>query len=319
MAEFPEKRPRIVVIAGPTGAGKTAAVVALAQRCGGEVVSADAMAVYRKMDVGTAKPTPEERAAAPHHLVDVADPDEDYDAARFVREAGAVIRSLAAADTPVLIAGGTGLYIKALLHGLFTSTPSNPEVRERLRQEAAALGSPALHARLLLVDPAAAARLHPNDAFRIVRALEVFETTGRPMSVLQADHGFAENPYDALVFTLYREREDLYARIDRRVDAMFSMGLVEEVQGLLREGYSPALKSMGSLGYRHVCRHLAGEADFKETVEEMKRDTRRFAKRQLTWFRAVPGAAWTRAEEAESLFGPALAHLGREPAAYLPE
>ncbi|MFP4475101.1 MAG: tRNA (adenosine(37)-N6)-dimethylallyltransferase MiaA [Desulfatibacillaceae bacterium] len=302
-------KPEIVIVAGPTGVGKTASCIELANRCGGEIISADSVAVYRYMDIGSAKPTPAERAAAPHHLIDLAYPDETYDAARFSNEADRVIRDLHSRGKPAIIAGGTGLYIKALTHGLFTETPNDPEVRDRLRAEAGVLGPVAMHEKLAAVDEKAAARIHPNDSFRVIRALEVVETTGRPISEQQEEHGFREAPYDTLVFCLWREREELYERINQRVEAMIGEGLVDEVAGLLDMGYSPELKSMSSLGYRHMCEHLAGKADLDTAVRAMARDTRRFAKRQFTWFRKHPGVEWIHADQPEALFEPAITHL----------
>ncbi|MBU2489762.1 MAG: tRNA (adenosine(37)-N6)-dimethylallyltransferase MiaA [Proteobacteria bacterium] len=297
MKPEPEKTP-VIVIAGPTASGKTGASLALAEALDGEIISADAMAVYRLMDVGTAKPTAGERARVPHHLIDVVRPDEPYDAARFAREAREVAAKILARGKRVFVVGGTGLYIRAFLSGLFSSGRSDPELRDRLRAEAESLGAPALHCRLVERDPAAAARIHENDAFRIVRALEVAELTQRPLSEFHEEHAFSDRPYLPLSFCLAPDREELYARINARTEVMMAAGLVEEVQGLLDMGFSPGLKSMQSIGYRQVVEFLQGQRDLAGTVEAIRQDTRRFAKRQFTWFRKEPGMQWIEPERA---------------------
>ena len=288
----PDDRPRVVVICGPTAAGKTAVGIAAAAACNGEVISADSMQVYRGMDIGTAKPTAAERAAVPHHLIDVVNPDQPFDAARFTALARPLVRSLHAAGKVPVVVGGTGLYIKALLRGLFRADPVDPEVRRRLAAEAQAEGVPALHARLQAVDPGTAGRLHPNDRVRILRALEVYESFGRPLSALQQAHRFADAPFAALQIGLTLDRPALYARIDSRVDAMTAAGLEGEVRRLIVEGYGPGLKSMQSIGYSHMAAYIAGRIDLSECLRTLKRDTRRFAKRQMTWFGRDPDIAW---------------------------
>lgn len=291
-ADSIDPRPRVVVICGPTAAGKTTVGIAVARALSGEVISADSMQVYRGMDIGTAKPTAAERAAVPHHLIDVVDPDEPFDAARFIRLARPLVVSLHAAGRTPVVVGGTGLYIKALLRGLFDAGPVDPEVRRRLGAEAEALGAPALHARLRDVDPETAARLHPNDRVRILRALEIHACEGRPLRELQQAHRFEDAPFAALTIGLALERAALYERIDRRVDAMAAAGLEAEVRGLLARGYGPELKPMQSIGYSHMAAFITGAVDRDECLRTLKRDTRRFAKRQMTWFRAVPGIEW---------------------------
>ena len=293
--------PRLVVICGPTAVGKTGAGIAVARALNGEVISADSMQVYRGMDIGTAKPTAAEQAAVPHHLIDVADPDEPFDAARFTRLARPLAFSLAAAGRVPVVVGGTGLYVKALLGGLFRAAPVEPEVRRRLAAEAEAAGVPALHARLREVDPETAARLHPNDRVRILRALEVHAVAGRPLSALQREHRFRDAPFAALKIGLTLERGALYERIDRRVDAMVAAGLEDEVRGLLARGYGPGLKSMQSIGYGHMAACIAGRVDRDECLRTFKRDTRRFAKRQMTWFRADPGIVWLEADRVDEI------------------
>lgn len=297
----PSPKPAVVVICGPTGIGKTAAAIHLARSFGGEIVSADSMQVYRFMDIGTAKPTPGELAAVPHHMIDVAAPDEAFDAARFAREASAVIHALAARKTLPLVVGGTGLYIKALTRGIFQARAAAPEIRRRLEMEAETQGLASLHRRLAELDPDAGRRIHPNDRFRILRALEVFESTGKPISAHQADHRFGESPFRTLKIGLEIEREALYERIDRRVDRMIETGLLSEVRGLLERGYPSDLNSMKSIGYRHMADFIEGRIGWEEAVTTLKRDTRRYAKRQYTWFKADPGVRWTRPEALEEM------------------
>ncbi len=286
------EKPSIIVICGPTGIGKTASAIGLSRALNGHIISADSMQVYRYMDIGTAKPTAEERAAAHHDLIDVADPDEDFDAARFSAMADGFIRGYRREGIVPVVAGGTGLYIKSLVSGLFRARPVDRLVMENLEKQADELGSPAMHERLRSVDPRAAEKIHPNDRFRILRALEVFETTGEPISACHETHGFSDRPYRVLKIGLAMERATLYRRIDGRVDQMIEQGLIAEVEALIRKGYSPTLKSMGSLGYRHMAAFLDGTWSFEDAVNLLKRDTRRYAKRQMTWFRADQDIHW---------------------------
>ncbi len=288
---------KIIVICGPTGIGKTGFAIQLAKKFDTEIVGGDSMQIYRHMNIGTAKPDARERAMARHHMVDVADPDEDFDAARFAGMADKVIDDLDKQGKTAIVAGGTGFYLKALLHGLFRGRAADPEVVARLEAEAATGAD--LHGRLLGLDPESAARIHPNDLFRVVRALEVVETTGRPISSFQQDHGFVAERYRSLKFGLYMDREKLYQRIEKRVDIMLEQGLVDEVRGLLDRGYSPDLKSMQSIGYRHVCDCISGKFTYEETVRLLKRDTRRYAKRQFTWFRREKDMVWLEPGETE--------------------
>ena len=285
-------RPRVILICGPTAAGKTAAGIEVARAVNGEIVGADSMQVYRYMDIGTAKPTAMEQAVVRHHLIDVVDPDELFDAAAYLtRGRQALTELFRRGKTPVVV-GGTGLYIKALLYGLFRSDARDPTVRARLRAEAEAQGAAALHKRLAQCDPQTAGRLHPNDTVRILRALEVFEATGRPISALQREHRFGDAPFHTLKIGLSLDRETLYRRIDRRVEAMIATGLEEEVRTLLARGYGPHLKSMQSIGYSHMAAFIAGAVNRADCIRTLQRDTRRFAKRQLTWFRADPDIRW---------------------------
>ena len=285
-------KPRVIVLCGPTAAGKTAAGIEVARAIGGEIVSADSMQVYRYMDIGTAKPTEAEQAAVRHHVIDVVDPDEPFDAAAYLSLGRQALGELMRAGKTPVVVGGTGLYIKALLYGLFRSDARDPAVRARLRAEAQDRGAAALHARLAQSDPQTAARLHPNDTVRILRALEVYEVTGRPISALQREHRFKDAPFRALKIGLSLDREALYRRIDQRVESMLAAGLEDEVRSLLARGYGPQLKPMQSIGYSHLAAYIAGRLSHAECIRTLQRDTRRFAKRQLTWFRADPESVW---------------------------
>ncbi len=302
-------RPKVVVLCGPTGVGKTAAAIAVAKHFSAEIVNADSMQVYRLMDIGTAKPGPEERRAVPHHLIDIIDPDAPFSAAAYATFAAKVIDTLHENGILPLVVGGTGLYIKALLHGLFKEVPKNPRIRSRLKAEAAVSGIGELHARLQHLDPEAARRIHPNDAFRVIRALEICESTHTSLSKHHAAHGFSKKPFDALKIGLTLERNVLYDRINRRVDQMLAAGLLEEVESLLKKGYDPTLKSMQAIGYRHMIQFIQKERSWDEAVSTMKRDTRRYAKRQWTWFRADPQVNWYTPDAVEDICRAVAAHL----------
>ena len=252
--------PKIVVICGPTGVGKTRFAIDLAMKYGGEIIGADSMQIYRYMDIGTAKPTAAERAAAAHHLVDCIDPAQNFSAADYAAMAHEMLAAMQARGVLPFVVGGTGLYIKALIYGLFDAPGGDGALRRKLRQEAEEIGAPVLHHRLARQDPQAADRIHPNDAMRIVRALEVLETTGRSISSQQRVHGFREPLVEALHIGLTLPREQLYERINQRVDAMLAEGLTDEVKRLLDRGYDPQLKSMQSLGYPPYHRIFAGRS-----------------------------------------------------------
>lgn len=294
-----EARPKIIIICGPTGVGKTAFSIDLAQRFGGEIVGADSMQIYRYLDIGTAKPTEKERAQVVHHLVDMIAPDVEFDAEQYQKIARRKVFELKERGVLPFLVGGTGFYIKALTAGLFQSIPVDPEIRKRLNSEAENQGGRQLHKRLQKIDPEAAKRLHPNDRYRIIRALETYETTGRPISAHQQEHRFRDTPYRHLQIGLNMEREKLYERINLRVDAMIQAGLLAEVEALLASGFGENLKSMQSLGYRHMVDYLKGRCGWEQTLHTLKRDTRRYAKRQLTWFRADPTVHWLEPSEVE--------------------
>jgi tRNA dimethylallyltransferase len=291
--------PKIIVIAGPTGSGKTGFAIKLARQFNAEIVGADSMQIYRGMDIGTAKPTPVEQAAAAHHMIDIVDPDDDFDAAAYANMATGIIQLIIARGQPVFVVGGTGFYIKALIHGLFEDGPSDPAVRRRLKQQAESEGSAALHHHLQQVDRTAAARIHPNDTYRIIRALEVFAVSGEPVTVFHQRHGFRERRFNTLEIGLSWPRPVLYDRINRRVDMMMSQGFEDEVRQLMARGYDPNLKSMQSLGYRHLAAVIRGDAGLAESVATLKRDHRRYAKRQLTWFGRRSSVRWLTPDQTE--------------------
>ena len=277
---------KIVVICGPTGIGKTGFAVKLARQFNGQIISADSMQIYRRLDVGTAKPTKEEQALAPHHMIDIIEPDMDYDANKFSKEGRTKIDQLLKKNILPFVVGGTGFYIKALLQGLFKPVKANFEVRAQLKRELESKGAKALHDRLKKYDPKAALDLHPNDTYRVIRALEIYLISGQPITKLQSRHGFEENYYQALKIGLQMDRDLLYKRINQRVDQMIKDGFLDEVKTLLQKGYKRDLKSMQSIGYRHLIAFIDKRLSWEETVATLKRDTRRYAKRQLTWFKA---------------------------------
>jgi tRNA dimethylallyltransferase len=283
---------KLIVICGPTGIGKTDLSLSLAEAFDGSIVSADSMQIYRYMDIGTAKPDAVELNRVPHYMIDIVDPDEPYDAARFYREGRRAIEQIYGLKRTPFIVGGTGFYLKALLYGLFDAKPVDPEILLRLKKESDADGIQPIYERLCACDPEAASRIHVNDAYRVIRALAVYEMSGKPMSEYQQKHGFKESPFDVLKICLFNDREALYDRINRRVDQMVADGLLEEVKTLFEMGYSEQLRPMQAIGYRHMADFIYGRTDWDEIIELLKRDTRRFAKRQLTWFRKDKEMIW---------------------------
>ena len=286
------KRPKVIVIAGPTASGKTSLGVKLSLALGGEIVNADSMQVYRGMDVGTAKPTAEEQKGVPHYLIDVVNPDEEYNAAIYRSMALPLIMEILSRRKTCFVVGGTGLYIKSLLGGLFKCPPANSQIRESLSRECEALGTVKLHERLKRLDPESARKIHPNDRVRLIRALEIVHLTKRLPSDLSIEHSFGDRPLDALMLCLKVDRDELYQRINERSTSMAESGLVKETQKLLRQGYSPELKPMKAIGYRHMIKYLKGDWSLNDAISGIQRDTRRYAKRQLTWFRADPDISW---------------------------
>ena len=285
-------KPRFVAVVGPTATGKSSLALELAEELGGEIISADSVQVYRGFDLGTAKPSLEERQKVPHHLIDILGPEEDYSAASFRDQADRIIRDFQEKGKAIFVVGGTGLYLKVLSRGLFHGPGGDPYLRDSLRQKAEGQGEGYLHRELAKVDPEAASRVHPHDTFRIIRALEVYHHSGKPLSQLQKEHGFRESPYEVLKIGLSAERRELYRRIDSRVDSMLDKGWLKEVQDLLNRGISPRVKPMQSLGYGRLISFLRGEMDWARAVFLIKQDTRRYAKRQTTWFKADPEINW---------------------------
>lgn len=283
------------MIVGPTGAGKSALALALAEDAGAEIVSADSQQVYRGMAIGTGKATPAERERVRHHLLDVIDPDEAMTAMRFVELADSAIADVAARGRPVIVAGGTGLYVRALLLGIFAGPPADPDVRARLAAEASAAGGPGpLWERLHALDPDAAARIDRNDLIRITRALEVHELTGITMSEHQRRHDHQRVPprYRARLVGLAPPRAQLYAAIETRVDRMIEAGLVDEVRGLRAAGYTPPLRSQAAIGYAELHAFLDETCDLPRAIELIKRNSRRYARRQLSWYRRDTEVQW---------------------------
>ncbi len=291
-ATMNDHKPKIILICGPTAIGKTAAAIGVAERLGGEIVGADSLQIYKYMDIGTAKPTPQERQRIPHHMIDIVTPDAPYDAARFSREGREAIGAIFQRGRIPVIAGGTGFYIKALVYGLFESAPSDPSIRRRLSEEAVRSGGERLFSRLKACDPEAAGAIHPNDTYRIMRALEVYEASGMTMTAFRRRHKFADAPYNVLKIGLFMDRQALYERIEGRVDAMIGQGLLGEVSGLLDAGYHEFLRPMQALGYRQMADFIKGRTDWESAVATLKRDTRHYAKRQLTWFRKDTEIQW---------------------------
>lgn len=271
-----------VVVVGPTASGKSALALEVAERVGGELISADSVQVYRRFDLGSGKPSAEELARAPHHLVDVRDPDDPMDAAQFVAAARAAIEDVRARGKAPIVCGGTFLWVKALFWGLAEAAPADPELRAKYKEIADREGAPAIHARLAEVDPAIAARLHPNDFVRTSRALEVFESTGRRLSDAQREHGFARAWGDPALFGVRREPSTLDARIRARAADWLARGWIDEVRALVAAGHGEA-RAMTSVGYREVMAHVRGELPEAELLDKIVQSTRIFARRQRTW------------------------------------
>ena len=290
--------PRVVAIGGPTATGKTALSVALAKEFGGEVVNADSMQIYRGLDIGTAKPTAEERQGIPHHLMDFLPPEAPYSVADFTAAAAPLIEQLNSAGKLPIVTGGTGLYITSLMKGTaFAPEKTDPAIRARLQTEANEQGSAALYARLQQIDPAYAEKLHPNNLPRVIRALELFEATGRRMSEQQRAALAAEPPYRSLCICLTcRDRAELYRRIDRRMDSMLQNGVLEEAKLVYdnRETYRTAAQA---IGYKEFFPYFAGEMPLNDCANRLKQATRNYAKRQLTWFRHQANGVWLYVDE----------------------
>jgi tRNA dimethylallyltransferase len=314
MARNPaDPKPPVVVVTGPTGAGKTPLAIEIGRRFDGEIVNADSMQVYRYMDIGTAKASLEQRAQIPHHLLDVVTPDVPYSAGRYAIAAREIADAIHARGKTVVLVGGTGLYIRAFLEGLLETGEADVGLRDGLeRQHAAAVeeDDPArLHRRLSELDPAGARSIHPNDVRRVIRALEIHWAAGRPASSVRADHAFGDRPYRTLHLALDPGRDAVIERIDRRCNEMIESGLLREARELRERGYGPELRPMQAIGYRHMTPVVDGADTLAHAVEIMCRDTRRFARRQRTRLRAVSDACWMRPDDEKEIFGSVEAFL----------
>lgn len=290
--ESEKHRTRLVVICSPTATGKTRLAIELAEAVGGEIVNADSLQVYRYLDIGTAKPTREERARVPHHLIDVVDPDEEFNAAIYAGQARAVIDRLADAGKPVFVVGGTGLYIRALLQGIIETPPVDENIRNYYKGLRDRFGRQYIYGLLEQRDPQAARRINVNDSVRVIRALEVLDQSGQSIVEMQRNHLFADCPYDVCKIGLAVERAELKERIAFRSAKMMEAGLIEEVRGLLAQGYSPDIKPLQSLGYKQVVDFIHGINDRERTLDLVVRETWRYAKRQMTWFLADKTIRW---------------------------
>lgn len=275
------------VLSGVTASGKSAFAIELAGKLDAEILSLDSMAVYRGMDIGTAKPTAEQQAAVPHHLIDLVDPDEEFSVAQYLELAAEKVDEIRSRGKQALFVGGTPMYLKCLLRGLFEGPPADWQLRNQIRAELAEYGAAALHQRLTQVDPLAGSAIHPNDTRRIVRALEVFHATGEPISHQQMEFEDSRSAEECRVFVIQRDPETRRQRIEQRVDAMITDGLVDETQQLTANGKQLGRTASQAVGYREVLEYLAGEHDLPVAVERIKARTRRFAKRQGTWFRGL--------------------------------
>jgi tRNA dimethylallyltransferase len=292
VAALLEAMEKVLVICGPTGVGKTAVAIEVAERLEGEIVSADSRQIYRYLDIGTAKPTPEERQRIPHHLVDMADPDRQFTAADYGELARKAVRDIIERGKRPIVCGGSGLYLYALTEGFFEGPPADPEIREELEAVAARDGVGHLHQMLSELDPEAGERIGPHDKVRIVRALEVLRICGKPISLLQREGSYPAQEFEFVKVGLTQPRQELYKKIDERVDKMIEGGLLDEVRSLRERGYDPELVPLKTVGYQEIFDHLEGRFPLEKAIELIKRNTRRYAKRQLTWFRKDKEIRW---------------------------
>ena len=300
---------KLLCLLGPTAVGKTEIAIELAQHLNAEIVSVDSRQIYRQMDIGTAKPTPEEQQAAPHHLIDCVDISQPFSVADYQSLADTAIADIQNRGKQVLLVGGAGLYFRAVIDGLFEGPGADPAVRERFEQEAAQHGADALHERLRACDPESADRIHPNNVVRVIRALEVYELTGVPMSEHQQQWHREKQRYPFIAFGLTMPRALLYHRIEQRVDVMLANGLIAEVESLLATGYARDTIALQSFGYKELITYLDGECTYTEAISQLKQNTRRFAKRQLTWFRKDTRIEWIDRETTPDVVADLLAKI----------
>jgi tRNA dimethylallyltransferase len=294
---MPLTKPKLVIVLGPTAVGKSELALELAPQIDGEIVNADSQQVYRYMDIGTGKPSEAERKNVKHHLIDVVNPDEEFNAALYRRLATEAIDRIQRGGKTAVVCGGTGLYLKALTHGLFTGPGQDPQIRRTLEAEINNTGLAGVYQRLVKIDGTVTSTIHPNDRQRIIRALEIYESTGKPLSEWQKEHAFHEEPFEVCKIGLLRERTELYDHINRRAERMIEEGLLEEVRGLVARGFALDLKPLRSVGYRQMGAVIQGMMEQAEALAEMKQETRHLAKRQLTWFRRDDGIRWYHPEK----------------------
>ena len=301
---------RLICLLGPTAVGKTEIAIRLAQRLNAEIISVDSRQIYRQMDIGTAKPTPEEQQAARHHLIDCVDISQPFSVADYQFLADTAIADIQNRGNRVLLVGGAGLYFRVIVDGLFEGPGADPALRKRLEGEVAQFGVDALHDRLRVCDPESADRIHPNNIVRVIRALEVYELTGTPMSQLQQQWHPERQRYPFIAFGLTMPRALLYCRIEQRVDVMLANGLIAEVESLLAAGYGRDTIALRSFGYKELIAYLDGDCTYLEAISQLKQNTRRFAKRQLTWFRKDTRIEWLDRESTPDIIENILGKIG---------
>ncbi len=296
------KKKPLVILVGPTAVGKTKLSIALAKALNGEIISADSMQIYEYMNIGTAKITEEEKEGVDHYLIDEVTPDVDFSVSDFQNKANVYIEKILNDGKLPMVVGGTGLYINSLIYDLdFTSSVSNWDLRYEYEEKAAIYGNEHIHDELKAVDPISAERVHVNDTKRIIRAIEVYKETGKPMSESYKDFRKPNNKFDIVMIGLTMDREKLYERINKRIDIMMDQGLIEEVKSLLDKGYDENLTSMQGIGYKEIISYLKGKCSLEETIEILKRQSRRYAKRQLTWFRKEERIHWIDVDEFDGI------------------